>query len=181
VSDGSGFYDGERELLRDERRQAARRNALLIGIAVLVAAVLAWVTVGGGSDRGGKASATTSVNQRAIADGEKALADWGQFAVSNDLRDVKDSFWANGPQFKQLAKEAKQRQGEKLGPPPYKMTMTAVKVSAPRPDQRVLRGRVEMTRPGSKPQTFHWEIWLQQDPASDGRWRLWTVRNTAAS
>jgi hypothetical protein len=180
VSDGSGFYDGERELLRDERRLVARRNALLIGIAVLLAALLAWVTVGR-PGTGGKATATTSVNQRAIADGEKALADWGQFAVSNDLRDVKDSFWANGPQFKQLAKEAKERQGKKLGPPPYKMTMTGVKVSAPRADQRVLRGLVEMTRPGSKTQTFHWEIWLQQDPASNGRWRLWTVRNTAAS
>jgi hypothetical protein len=180
VSDGSGFYDGERELLRDERRQAARRNALLIGIAVLVAAILAWVTVGR-PDNGGKATATTSVNQRAIADGEKALADWGQFAVSNDLRDVKDSFWANGPQYKQLAKEAKARQGKTIGPPPYKMTMTVARVLSPRENQRVLRGRVEMTRPGEKAQHFNWDVWLQRDPTSDGRWRLWTVRTTAPS
>jgi hypothetical protein len=179
VSDGSGFYDFQRDLLGNGR-STGRRNALLIGIAVLIVAVLAWVIVGRpGTD--GKATATAKANQRAIADAEKALADWGQFAVSNDLRDVKDSFWANGPQYKQLAKEAKQRQGEKLGPPPYKMTMTKPMVETPRPDQKILRGQVEMTRPGSKPQTFHWEIWLQQDPASNGRWRLWTVRNTAAS
>jgi hypothetical protein len=173
--------DSEREWLRASRRNAARRSWLLIGVLVLGAVVLAWLTVGvlPGDDR--KATATTTPDQRAIADGEKALADWGQFAVSNDLRDVKDSFWANGPQYKQLAKEAKQRQGKRIGPPPYKMTMTGVKVLAPRNDQRVLRGRVEMTRPGEKPQSFNWEIWLQQDRASDGRWRLWTVRTIAPS
>ena len=180
MSDGSGFYDGEKEWLRKERRLAARRTAVLIGLLVLGAILLAWLI-----DRppggGGKATATTTVDQRAIADAEKALADWGQFAVSNDLRDVKDSFWANGPQYKQLAKEARERHGKKLGPPPYKMTLTGVQVTAPRPDQRVLRGRVEMTRPGEKPQTFRWDIWLQQDRAADGRWRLWTVRNAAAS
>jgi hypothetical protein len=173
--------DSEREWLRASRRNAARRSWLLIGALVLIAILLAWLTVDGlpGADR--KATTTTTPDQRAIADGEKALADWGQFAVSNDLRDVKDSFWANGPQYKQLAKEAKQRQGEPIGPPPYKMTMTGVKVIAPRPDQRILRGTVEMTRPGEKPQSFNWEIWLQQDRASDGRWRLWTVRTTSPS
>jgi hypothetical protein len=173
--------DSEREWLRASRRNAARRSWLLIGVLVLIAIVLAWLTVDvlPGSDR--KATTTTTPDQRAIADGEKALADWGQFAVSNDLRDVKDSFWANGPQYKQLAKEAKQRQGKKIGPPPYKMTMTGVKVLAPGKDQRVLRGRVEMTRPGEKPQSFNWEIWLQQDRASDGRWRLWTVRTITPS
>ena len=59
------------------------------------------------------------------------------------------------------------------------MTITGVKVIAPRPDQRVLRGKVEMTRPGEKPQSFNWDVWLQLDPASEGRWRLWTVRKTA--
>jgi hypothetical protein len=168
--------DSEREWLRASRRNAARRSWLLIGVLVLAAILLAWLTVG---VLPGSGKHATSADQRAIADGQKALADWGHFAVSNDLRDVKDSFWANGPQYKQLAKEARERHGKKLGPPPYKMTITGVKVMAPRADQRVLRGRVEMTRPGERTQTFNWDIWLQQDPASNGRWRLWTVRNTA--
>ena len=171
--------DSEREWLRASRRNAARRSWLLIGALVLIAILLAWLTVDGlpGTDR--KAATTTVPEQRAVADGEKALADWGRFAVSNDLRDVKDSFWANGPQYKQLAKEAKQRKGEPIGQPPYTMKMTGVKVIAPRADQRVLRGKVEMTRPGEKPQSFDWDVWLQLDPASEGRWRLWTVRKTA--
>ena len=170
----------EREWLRSSRRTAARRTWLLIGVLVLAAILLAWLTVDGLPWGGGDQTTTTTPDQRAIADGEKALADWGQFAVSNNLRDVQDSFWANGPQYKQLEREAKQRK-EPIGPPPYKMTMTGVQVIAPsdRADQRVLRGQVQMTRPGEEPQNFNWDVWLQVDPASGGRWRLWTVRDTA--
>ena len=170
--------DSEREWLRASRRSAARRSWLLIGLLVVAAVILAWLTVDGGRPGSKRAAATTSTtpDQRVIADGERALADWGVFAVTNDLGSVKDSFWANGPQYKQLAKEAKTR--KRIGPPPYKMTITDVKVITPRPDQRVLRGKVLMTRPGEQPQTFNWDVWLQQDQAADGRWRLWTVRTT---
>jgi hypothetical protein len=170
--------DSEREWLRASRRSAARRSWLLIGVLVVAAILLAWLTVDGLPWGSGSGTTTTTPDQRAIADGEKALADWGEFAVSNNLSDVKDSFWANGPQYKQLAKEAKQRQGEKIEGPPYKMTMSGVEVIPARDDQRVLRGKVQMTRPGEKPQTFNWDVWLQVDPAAGGRWRLWTVRDT---
>jgi hypothetical protein len=174
--------DSEREWLRASRRSAARKSWLLIGVLVVAAIVLAWLTVDG-LPGGDDATATTTPEQRIIADGEQALADWGEFAVSNNLSDVKESFWANGPQYKQLAKEAKERKGEPIGPPPYKMTMSEVKVIAPsnRADQRVLRGQVQMTRPGEEPQSFNWDVWLQLDKASDGRWRLWTVRETAGT
>jgi hypothetical protein len=174
--------DDERQWLRKERRSAARRSWLLIGVLVVAAIVLAWLTLDG-LPGGGRAATTTTttLDQRVIADGEQALADWGVFAVSNDLADVKDSFWANGPQYKQLAEESKERKA--LGPPPYTMTMTNVKVIKPgdREDQRVLRGDVRMTRPGEKPQRFNWDVWLQLDKAADGRWRLWTVRDTAGT
>ena len=173
--------DSEREWLRASRRSAARRSWLLIGLLVVAAVILAWLTVDGGRPGSKRAAATTSTtpDQRVIADGERALADWGEFAVTNDLGTVKDSFWANGPQYQQLAKEAKTR--KRIGPPPYTMTMTGVRVLKPREDQRILRGRVEMTRPGEKPQTFNWDVWLKVDPASGGRWRLWTVGNTAGT
>jgi hypothetical protein len=173
--------DSEREWLRASRRTAARRSWLLIGVLVVAAIFLAWLTVDGLPGTNRAETTTTTVDQRAIADGEKALADWGVFAVSNDLSDVKDSFWANGPQYKQLAKEAKQRQGKKIEGPPYTMTMTGVEVIPARDDQRVLRGKVQMTRPGEKPQSFNWDVWLQVDQAAGGRWRLWTVRDTAGT
>jgi hypothetical protein len=172
--------DDDREWLRKSRRSAARRSWLLIVLLVLAALFLAWLTVDGpGSERA--APTTTTPEQRAIADGNQALADWGRFAVTNDLRSVKDSFWANGPQYKQLAKEAEQRKGKKLGGPPYTMTMTGVQVLKPRENQRVLRGRVQMTRPGEQPQNFAWDVWLQLDPEAGGRWRLWTIQKTAGT
>jgi hypothetical protein len=173
--------DSEREWLRASRRSAARRSWLLIGVLVVAAIFLAWLTVDGlpGGDR--PATTTTTPDQRAIADGEQALADWAAFANSNDLADVKESFWANGPQYKLLAGQAKDRKA--LGPPPYKMTMSDVKVIKPgdRQDQRVLRGKVQMTRAGEKPQTYDWDVLLQVDPAAGGRWRLWTVTETAGT
>lgn len=169
--------DNEREWLRASRRSAARRTWLLIGVLVVAAFILAWLTVDGRPGQK-RAAATTSTtpDQRVIADGEKALADWGVFAVTNDLGTVKESFWDNGPQYKQLAEEAKTR--KKIGPPPYTMTMTGVRVLKPSEDQRILRGKVQMSRPGEEPQTFNWDVWLQVDPEAGGRWRLWTVRDT---
>jgi hypothetical protein len=40
----------------------------------------------------------------------------------------------------------------------------------------VLRGRVQMSRPGERPQTFNWDVVMQLDQAAGGQWRLWTVR-----
>ena len=139
----------EREWLRSSRRTAARRTWLLIGVLVVAAILLAWLTVDG-LPGGGAQPTTTTPDQRVVADGEKALADWGHFAVSNNLSDIKDSFWANGPQYKQLAKEAKER--KPIEGPPYTMTMTREGHQAgDREDQRVLRGKVQMTRPGRSP------------------------------
>jgi hypothetical protein len=170
--------DSERVWLDAKRRSAARRSWLLIGALVLIAVFLAWLTVDGLG--GGRAvTTTTTAEQRALADGQQALADWGRFAVTNDLRVLKDSFWANGPQYKLLASEA-QKRDKPIGPPPYKVTMTGVQVITARPDQRVLRGRVQFTRPGEVAQTNAWDVWMRRDDASGGRWRLWTVRETAA-
>jgi hypothetical protein len=173
--------DSEREWLRASRRSAARRSWLLIGVLVVAAIILAWLTVGRpGQKRAAAPTTSTTADQRVVADGQRALTDWGEFAVTNDLGQVKDTFWANGPQYKELAREAKARK-KPIGPPPYTVTMSGVQVLKPRPDQRVLRGKVQMTRPGERPQTFNWDILMQVDQAAGGQWRLWTVRNTAGT
>jgi hypothetical protein len=179
--------ESEREWLRASRRSAARRSWLLIGALVVVALVLAWLTVNGlpgtgrsGTDQQRGTPATTTPEQRAVADAERALADWGRFAVTNDLAVLKESFWPDGPQYKQLAAEARTRD-KALGPPPYQVTMSDVQVLAPRPDQRVLRGNVHFSRPGEEQQAYAWDVWLRVDPESGDRWRLWTVRETAGA
>jgi hypothetical protein len=168
--------ESERVWLDAKRRSAARRSWLLIGALVLVAVFLAWLTVDG-LGGGQAATTTTTADQRALADGQQALSDWGRFAVTNDLGVIKESFWANGPQYKQLAKEAEARD-KPLGGPPYTVSMTGVQVINARADQRVLRGRVLLTRPGEVAQTYSWDIWMQRDDDAGGRWRLWTVRET---
>jgi hypothetical protein len=134
-----------------------------------------WNTHGPG---GKPTTTTTTAEQRALVDGRQALADWGRFGVTGDLRTLKDSFWANGPQYKLLAKEA-EKHPKPIGPPAYTVTMTGVQVISARADERVLRGKVSFTRPGEMPQTYNWDVWMRRDDASGGRWRLWTVRETA--
>ena len=160
--------DSEREWLRASRRSAARRSWLLIGVLVVAAIILAWLTVDGrpGKKQAAATTTSTTVDQRVIA---------------YDLGKVKDTFWANGPQYKQLAREAKAHKGKAVGPPPYAMTITPAQVLKPSPNQRVLRGRVQMIRPGEQPRAFNWDVWMQLDPADGGQWRLWTVRNTSGS
>jgi hypothetical protein len=173
--------ESERVWLDRKRRSAARRSWLLIGLLVLVAIFLAWLTVNGlpgDDDRPGRAAPTTTTpDQRALADGQRALADWGRFAASNDLRVLKDSFWANGPQYKLLAEEAARRD-KPIGPPEYRFQLSEVRVVSQGND-KILRGKVQVTRPGEVVQRYDWDVWLRRDDAAGGRWRLWTVQDTA--
>ena len=182
MSDGfepEPIKQSERLWLAQQRRSAARRTALMILALVVLAIFLAWLWVAKGPGGGGQAATTTTTaDQRVLADGQQALADWGRFGVTGDLRTLKDSFWANGPQYKLLAKQAQQG-GKPIGPPPYTVKMTGVQVINARADERVLRGTVSFTRPGEVPQTYNWDVWMRRDDAAGGRWRLWTVRETA--
>jgi hypothetical protein len=170
----------ERMWLAQRRRSAARRTALMILALALIVIFLAWLWDRYGP--GGQAATTTTIatEQRVEADGQQALADWGRFGVTADLATLKDSFWPNGPQYKLLAKEA-EKHPKPIGPPAYTVKMTDVQVKPvdAHADERVLRGKVSFTRPGETPQTFNWDVWMRRDDASGGRWRLWTVRETA--
>ena len=169
--------DSEREWLRSSRQRAARRTWLLIALLVLVAIGLAWLTLDG--PVGSKRPAAVGPDQRAMADGQAALNAWGRFAVTDDLRVLRDTFWTNGPEYKLLAGEAAKR-SKPIGGPPYSFTMSGTKVLAPSADQRVLRTRVQVTRPGERAQSYDWDIWLRRDDASGGHWRLWTIQRTTA-
>ena len=121
-----------------------------------------------------------TADQRALEAGRRALQAWGRFAVTNQLGTLGGWFWPNGPQYRQLAGEAKLRRGTKaLGPPAYRFTLTRVRVLAPSPGHRILRGRVRVTRPGERGQSYGWDIWMRRGTSSS-RWRLWTVRATRA-
>ena len=173
-------FDDEQRWLRPAPRQGRR---LLVGLPLVLALTLASLTLAGRpsaptapSGRGPSPGPTP--DQRALEAGRRALQAWGRFAVTNQLGTLHGWFWPNGPQYRQLAREARLRRGTKaLGPPAYRFTLTRVRVLAPSPVHRILRGRVRVTRPGERGQSYSWDIWMRRGTSSD-RWRLWTVKAT---
>jgi Calcineurin-like phosphoesterase len=185
VSDRFEYLDErEREWLRAVRRRSDRRRARLLAAAVLaVVLALTLLASGGSRERRSPAApvpAGPTAEQRALEDGERALAAWGRFAATNDLRHLRGHFWRNGPQYQDLLRLAKLRAGRRPpGPPAYRFVLTHALVLAPSLNQRILQGRVQVSRPGERRQSYRWNIWMRRDASAGGRWRLWTVETTA--
>jgi hypothetical protein len=108
---------------------------------------------------------------------QRALAAWGEFAVTGDLSLVVDTFDLNGPQYEQLIEETGSLLADPLGPPPYVFTMRDVELRRPRPQRVVLVGPVSISRAGEPEQTFRWRVHLRW---SGSDWLLWTVDELSA-
>jgi hypothetical protein len=184
MSDRMDYLDeSEREWLRAVRRQAAARRAGLLA-AVVLGVVLGLALLASGESPEVRLPAAVparpTAEQQALEDGQRALDSWGRFAVTNDLRQLRDYFWANGPQYQDLLRLARLRGRQRpLGPPPYRFVLSRARVLAPSLDQRILQGRVQVSRPGERMQSYRWNVWMRRDTTSGGRWRLWTVEATA--
>jgi hypothetical protein len=170
--------DCEREWLWAIRRRSARPDR--VAVALMSAVVLTLLLVLTPAERpwhgGSAALAGPAYEERVVADGRRALDAWGRFEVTNNLTPVRRWFWANGPQFQLLLRQARLRARQpQLGLPPYRFTLILQRFLAPSPGYRVLSGRVRVSRVGETTQLHWWDLWMRQDPASDGRWRLWTV------
>jgi hypothetical protein len=173
-------FDDERRWVRPPPRH---RRRLLLGLALVAAVVLVSLALGGRSDvlpPPHRMPAGPTAEQQALEAGQRALEAWGRFAVTNHLGTLRGWFWTNGPQYRKLAREAKLRRGTNpIGPPPYRFAFTRVRVLAPSPGHRILRGRVRVTRPGERGQSYGWDVWMRRGAPGD-RWRLWTVEATRA-
>jgi hypothetical protein len=173
--------ENEREWLRSSRRQRTRRAWVsLFGVAVVIG-LLVWLVIallprGGGG--GVSTPVDTSAQERLLADSRQALRDWGRFGVSGDLNVVKASFWPDGPQYKQLAREAPHLRQRPIGPPAYQFVLEGPVTVLQAGSDRLVRGVVKSTRQGQPIRSFRWDIYMRQDRAAEGRWRVWTVANT---
>jgi len=173
--------ENEREWLRSSRRQRKRRTWVMLAAAAVVIGVLVWLLVvllSGGRGGGARTPVGTSAQDRLLADSRRALQDWGRFGVSGDLNTVKASFWAEGPQYRQLAQEAPRLQQHPIGPPPYQFVLEDNVQILPAGTDRIVRGVIKTSRQGQPTLTFHWDIYMRQDRGAGGRWRIWTVANT---
>jgi hypothetical protein len=170
-------FDDERQWLR---RPPRRRHQFLLGL-LLVPLTLVWLPLGGASEVGAPPSrlpAAPTAEQQALEAGRRALEAWGRFAVTNQLGTLRGWFWTNGPQYQKLARDAKLRRGTKvLGPPAYRFTLTRVRILAPSPRHRILRGQVRVTRAGERSQSNRWDVEMHRSASGD-RWRLWSVNPT---
>jgi Calcineurin-like phosphoesterase len=178
VSDDFRDFDDEQQWLRQPRR----RRRLLVGLPLVAALTLVSLALGGRDDVPApvhRVPAGPTADQQALEAGRRALEAWGRFAVTNNLGTLRGWFWTNGPQYRTLAREARLRRGTKaLGPPDYRFALTPVRVLAPSPRDRVLRGRVRVTRPGERRQSYGWDVRMRRGGASSDRWRLWSVNAT---
>jgi Calcineurin-like phosphoesterase len=184
VSDRFDYlHQDEREWLRAVRRRSAVRRTRLLAAVVLVIALALSLLASRGSRElrlPAPVPAGPTAEQRAVEDGQRALDSWGRFAVTNDLRQLRDYFWPNGPQYQDLLRLARLRSHQRpLGPPPYRFVLSHALVLAPSLDHRILQGRVRVSRPGEKMQSYRWNVWMRRDTTSGGRWRLWTIEETA--
>ncbi|HEY2960605.1 MAG TPA: hypothetical protein VGM21_20740 [Actinomycetota bacterium] len=125
------------------------------------------------------ATGFSAADQRVIGGAQRALTAWGDFAVTGDLAKLDDTFWKEGPQREELAKEASGLKSKHLGSPPYKFALAPSRVLGAPEGQKIVRGTVKVSRPGEQEQTFQWDVYMRKVPGSNPeRWRLWTVADT---
>ena len=173
--------ENEREWLRSSRRQRTRRAWVSLAGVVIVVGLLVWLVIALLPRNGGGGITTpvdTSAQERLLADSRQALQDWGRFGVSGDLNVVKASFWPDGPQYKQLTREASRLRQHPIGPPAYQFALQDPVTVLQAGGDRLVRGVVKSTRQGQPTRSFRWDIYMRQDRAAGGRWRVWTVANT---
>lgn len=92
------LHQDEREWLRAVRRRSAVRRTRLLAAVVLVIALALTLLASRGSRElrlPAPVPAGPTAEQRAVEDGQRALDSWGRFAVTNDLRQLRDYFWPN--------------------------------------------------------------------------------------
>jgi hypothetical protein len=190
--------DEEREWLRARpQRPNVRRMWFAVLVLVVILIGLWWLifrglfqgdrltkvptpqTTAAAPPKTSAAPGFSQADQRVIADTQRALAAWGEFAITGDLGKLGDTFWKDGPQYQELAKEASGLKSKHIGPPPYTFALTPSRVLDGPGGQKIVRGTVKVTRPGEQGQSFGWDVYMRKVPDSNPeRWRLWTVADT---
>ncbi|MDQ3569799.1 MAG: hypothetical protein M3396_04095 [Actinomycetota bacterium] len=187
VDDGGGFSSGDRRPPRWGLPVAIAVAGVLL-LAVLIMVVLPALT---GADtksdteavemEGPEATAQEGAPAPTPADpridaAAKALAAWGQFAVTGDMAVLEGLFDKEGPQYQALMDEAPHLAAVRDGLTPYRVTLSNPAVAVGDSRQVTVAGTVVWSRQPEAEQVFAWEVVLR--PSRDAGWVLWSVQNT---
>ena len=158
-----------------------RRRAAAGVVVALFLGVGYMLTVGRppGAGSRGIAEAPAAEPVESVEDAAWAALDaWARFADTGDVDQLGVAFDRGGPQFSRLRAEVAGLAERPAGGAPYVFSATAMQVGAGiNKDERVLVADVVVSRAGEADQRFAWELVLRK---SEGRWRLWTVRDRSA-
>ncbi|HUP70360.1 MAG TPA: hypothetical protein VM142_11160 [Acidimicrobiales bacterium] len=173
--------DGISEGFESERRSpqwglpAAIAVAGVLLLAVLVVVVMPAITNPWERQQPPMPAKTAAPPKAAapVESAQGALAAWGRFAVSGDLKQLDGWLVPDGPQYRSLAREAAELAARPPAPPAYEVRLTDPTVMSVTGTRATLRGDVTWTRGGEVDQRYQWEIVLRRAPR--GRWLLWTV------
>ncbi len=105
----------------------------------------------------------------------RAVAAWGQFAVTGDLASLDGLFDKDGPQYRTLSEEVPRLVAGGGGRTPYQVTLSTADVVSSNDGEAIVKGNLIWQRKGESDQVHSWEIVLRR--ADNDRWVLWTVRD----
>jgi hypothetical protein len=190
--DDGDDYDDFADFENDNDQSSNRfRTILIAGVAVIVILLLAVAAMSAfghkktpkvASTAVNSSSSTTAANSVAAtppadvtAGLNAALTAWGKFAVDGDIDDVRPYFVNSSDQFQRLQSDAVTLQANPPGGTPLTMQMTNDQTLKNGNNTWVFKGTVVVTRTGTQPQKFPWEITVIRQNAQQP-WQIESVR-----
>lgn len=155
------------------RRWAAA--AVVVSVAVLVLAGVLRAAL----DTGDAPTSTTvhhpapSAENEVLSAATAAMSAWGDFAGTGDLARLDGHFDESGPQYRQLAGEARSMAAAGVTSA-YEVDCRCV-VETLSGDRATVRATVAWRRGAEPEQRWEWIIDLRR---SEAKWTVWTVRAT---
>jgi hypothetical protein len=108
----------------------------------------------------------TTIDPPVLATVERAMSEWGRFAVSGDEA-ILTSFDQDGPQYRSLVGTST------VAGEPYRVVALDPRLVTETRDNQQVRATVEWSRTGETTQRYDWLLTLRIDGTT---WRLWTVQ-----
>jgi len=176
---------GEAPAARSGESPGAPAWGLPAAVAVFGFLALAFIVVVVGPAMSGSSAAPTvatpisppGTDSELVETTREALSEWGRFAVTGDVGVLTGHFHPDGPQYRQLVREAPALVAANRTGQAYQVA-SRVTVKERLSDRAVVAARVVWERRGEPAQRMTWSVELR--PTAAANWALWTVGTSRA-